>query len=138
MRSARTIRSAVILATLLLSAVAVASWSPVLPADAASVPHLRLERAEPAADSVVEESPEEIRLFFSEVPGIEGTTVRLADSAGELVAASAAAANPDDGRQVFIRPESALAPGEYTVHWRVIAADGHAQRGTFVFGVRGG
>jgi copper resistance protein C len=98
--------------------------------------HLRLERTEPAGDEVVTEAPAEIRLFFSEAPQMRGTTVRLADAAGELVATTGATADEDDPREVYIRPDGELADGPYTVHWRVIAQDGHAQNGTFEFRVQ--
>jgi copper resistance protein C len=98
-------------------------------------PHLRLERSSPAADTTVATSPPEIRLFFSEAPQMTGTTVRLANAAEELVETTAAAADREDPKQVFIRPVAPLAAGSYTVHWRVIAQDGHTQRGSFDFRV---
>jgi len=99
------------------------------------VPHLRLVATSPAADSTVIGSPAEIRLSFSEPPQMRGTTVRLTRGAEELVESTAAAADPEDAKELFIRPVSPLAPGTYTVHWRVIAEDGHTQRGTFEFRV---
>jgi methionine-rich copper-binding protein CopC len=101
-------------------------------------PHLRLVRTTPAADTTVAASPAEIRLFFSEAPQMRGTSVRLADAANNLVASTEAAADAEDARQVWIAPEAPLAPGRYTVHWRVIAQDGHTQRGSFSFRVGGG
>lgn len=99
--------------------------------------HLRLTATFPAADTVVTEPPDEIRLWFSESPEMNGTAVRLADAGGGLVPTSDAVADEEDPRQVFILPREPLAPGEYTVHWRVIAQDGHAQNGTFGFEIRG-
>jgi methionine-rich copper-binding protein CopC len=98
--------------------------------------HLRLTASFPAADTVVTEPPEEVRLWFSEPPQMHGTAVRLADARGELVPTTDAVADEEDPRQVFIRPRAPLGPGEYTVHWRVIAQDGHAQNGTFGFELR--
>jgi len=108
-----------------------------LMSDPGTVLHLRLDSTEPAAGTALPASPEEIRLFFSEPPQMQGTTVRLADAGGELVATTEAVADEADARQVFIVPAEPLAPGAYTVHWRVIAQDGHAQRGDFDFEVRG-
>lgn len=102
----------------------------------ASILHLRLNRTAPAADSTVTGSPEEIRLFFSEPPQMRGTSVRLADTADNLVPSTEAVADEDDPRQVWINPSAPLSPGSYTVHWRVIAQDGHTQRGNFTFRVR--
>ncbi|HSJ25305.1 MAG TPA: copper resistance protein CopC [Longimicrobiales bacterium] len=105
-------------------------------ADAAAR-HLRLDWSRPAADTVLAASPAEIRLGFSEAPQMNGTTVRLTLGSDQLVVTTAAAADPQDGRQVFIQPEAPLAAGTYTVHWRVLARDGHAQRGTFTFRIGG-
>jgi copper resistance protein C len=103
----------------------------------AEIPHLRLVSSSPAADTTLAQSPAEIRLFFSEPPQMRGTSVRLADAGDNLVASSDAAADSEDARQVWIAPEAPLAPGRYTVHWRVIAEDGHTQRGSFSFQVGG-
>ncbi|TVP45414.1 MAG: copper resistance protein CopC [Gemmatimonadales bacterium] len=105
------------------------------PAAEGSAPHLRLLSSSPQADTVVGTAPAEIRLVFSEPPQMRGTTVRLVNASEELVATSSAAADPEDARQVFIRPESTLPAGSYTVMWRVIAQDGHTQRGDFDFSV---
>jgi copper resistance protein C len=95
--------------------------------------HLRLAATSPAADTVVTEPPAEVRLWFSEPPQMRGTSLRLADGGGELVPTTDAVADEEDPSQVFIRPLDTLGPGEYTVHWRVIAQDGHAQNGNFGF-----
>jgi len=107
-------------------------------AEPPAAPHLRLVATQPAADTVLASAPEEIRLFFSEAPQMRGTTVRLVNAAEELVPTTAAAADPEDGRQVFIRPTAGLAAGIYTVQWRVIAQDGHTQRGDFGFRIGSG
>jgi len=99
------------------------------------VVHLRLLSTAPAADTVLAASPAEVRLVFSEPPQMGGTTVRLVNAAEELVASTDAAADPEDAKEVFIRPESPLPAGTYTVMWRVIAQDGHTQRGEFAFRV---
>ncbi|TVR66336.1 MAG: copper resistance protein CopC [Gemmatimonadales bacterium] len=125
-----------------VAALALAAWggaATVLaePAHADEIVHLRLNSTQPEADAAVAESPAEIRLFYSEPPQMDGTSVRLADAEGELVPTSEATADPDDAREVFIVPDEPLAPGTYTVHWRTIAQDGHAQRGDFSFRVTG-
>ena len=105
-----------------------------VPAESPAPPHLELLRAEPAADSTATEVPTEVRLYFSEAPVMSGTTVRLVDAAEELVPTGETVADEDDPRQIYIElAEEGLLPGDYTVHWRVIAQDGHAQRGVFGF-----
>jgi methionine-rich copper-binding protein CopC len=100
--------------------------------------HLELRRTEPAADSTVVGSPEEVRLIFSEPPRMDGTRIRLVDGSDELVPTTDATAEEEDHREVYIRPRSELAPDTYTVHWRTIAQDGHAQSGSFRFHVAAG
>lgn len=134
--TSRTLFSSALAGFLLLGGMLSAHPAPVGEALADDgVPHLRLVATSPAADSAVAGSPAEIRLFFSEAPQMRGTTVRLTRGAEELVESTAAAADPEDAKELFIRPVSPLAPGTYTVHWRVIAEDGHTQRGTFEFRV---
>ncbi|TVP80260.1 MAG: copper resistance protein CopC [Gemmatimonadales bacterium] len=97
--------------------------------------HLELRDSDPKADSTIVEAPSEVRLFFSEPPQMHGTSVRLVTEDEELVETTDAVADEEDPRQVFITPgeDVTLEDGTYTVMWRVIAQDGHAQRGEFVF-----
>lgn len=123
-------------ATAALAAVAAGAFLAPPSSHADEALHLRLLATSPAADSVITESPEEVRLWFSEPPQAGGTAVRLTDEEGELVPSTEAAPDDEDPTQVFIRPRGRLAPGAYTVHWRVIAQDGHAQNGSFAFELR--
>ncbi len=125
----------VLLALAFLTVGAAAAIDSPEDAAAASVRHLALKNSVPAADESVGGALKEIRLFFTEVPQVEGTSIRIADDMNELVASSEAAADGGDPSQVFIQPESALVPGAYTVHWRAIAQDGHAVNGDFGFQV---
>ncbi len=130
-----SLRTISVPSALLFALFLAAGLAPQADASADEVPHLRLVSTSPAADTIVAESPSEIRLFFSEPPQMQGTTVRVADASEALVASTAVAADGDDPRQVYIRPVAALGAGSYTVHWRVIAQDGHTQRGSFGFRV---
>ncbi len=97
--------------------------------------HLELERTASEANASVEESPAEIRLWFSERPLMFGTTIHLEDSARKLVPATDAQADRDP-RQIFIRPRVPLRTGRYTVEWRAVAEDGHYIDGIFNFDVQ--
>ncbi|CAN5777498.1 hypothetical protein BH23GEM11_BH23GEM11_21210 [soil metagenome] len=121
----------------LLAMLVLLSGARLAPAAEGTTPHLRLVSSSPAADSVVESSPDTIRLHFSEAPQMRGTTVRPTNAADELVATTDAAAHPEDPTELFIGPGAPLAAGAYTVHWRVIAQDGHTLRGEFGFRVGG-
>lgn len=101
----------------------------------ASVPlHLRLERSEPAADSVVT-APSEIRLWFSQSTQEDATSIRLLDSAGEPVPTGRIQAFEDRAVHAVPVPHE-LESGRYTVAWRTMAQDGHVIRGDFEFTVR--
>ena len=102
---------------------------------AATFRHLALRSSVPTADATVGRTLDEVRLFFTEVPQIDATSIRIADGMNELVPSTEAAADGEDPSQVFIRPETALEPGSYTVHWRAMAQDGHAENGEFRFQV---
>jgi copper resistance protein C len=97
--------------------------------------HLELRRTIPATDTTVTQGPTEVRLIFSEPPQIDGTSVRVTDGADELIPSTDATADEEDPQEVFVRFEERLPPDEYTVFWRTIAQDGHAQNGTFRFQV---
>lgn len=134
-RTARLLLSGALTLLLLAPAIGVATATE---SEAAVALHLSLRGSVPAADSTLTEAPTEVRLIFSEEPQISGTRVRLVDSSEELVATSEATADEDDAREVYIRANAPLADGTYSVIWRTIAQDGHAQNGTFEFTVRAG
>ena len=98
--------------------------------------HLRLVRAEPAADSTVTVAPTEIRLFFSEAPQIRVTTVKLLDATSQEVTIGTAKADERDGKIVMAPITGTVAPGTWTVSWRTMARDGHVVSGDFRFTLR--
>lgn len=108
------------------------------PATAADVyvRHLQLLGSTPAADAVVTESPAEIRTVFSEPPQPRGSSLRLTQGR-RVIETTDTEVYAEDTRQLLLRPVGTLAPGTYTVHWRVIAQDGHTQRGTYDFRIAG-
>ncbi len=113
----------VLLATLVLG--------PIGPASA----HDELVSTEPAADAVLEASPPAVALEFSEdVLAVSASfvpTVILSGPSGEVALGDPAV----DGKRVSAAVPEALAPGAYSVIWRVVSADGHPVSGTFAFSV---
>lgn len=104
-------------------------------AEPTAVRHLTLVSTNPSADTVLAEGPEEIRLVFSEAPREGGTTLRLTGAGNALMATTDATRDSDNPTQYFFRPQAPLPAGDYTVHWRTVANDGHTMRGTFGFRV---
>lgn len=100
--------------------------------------HAVLVRSEPAANAVLAESPQEVRLWFSEVISPEFSTVRLLDAGGqpiELVAIRVDSATKD---LITLSPP-ALPEGVYSVNWWVLSeTDGHLTEGFIVFRIGGG
>jgi methionine-rich copper-binding protein CopC len=128
-KAVRIARVAVATSTLLVAGAVLPSPGPIgSEAQAASFRHLTLQRTAPEADAAVAGPVQEIRLFFSEAPQMDGTSVTLVTGNETPVAATAAAADQEDATQVFIRPDTPLTAGTYKVHWRGIAEDGHVFR----------
>lgn len=96
--------------------------------------HFALTKSTPEANSEVS-SPDEIRLWFSQVPQEGSMSVRLLDADGELVETGDAARDASDGRVWSVAIGHRLAPGPYTVSWRGIGDDGHVVRGEVPFAV---
>lgn len=120
--------------TVALSIAMICGLVAAMPAD---VPHFALSRSMPAADASVEASPAEIRLWFTEEPE-EGTTqIRLVEAEDAGVHVMDVAQDEEDSRSFYIEMHGTLAPGDYTVSWRGMGADGHVVRDTFTFTVTG-
>lgn len=110
---------------------------PVLPGGAGGrvLAHAQLVASSPGAGAVLPESPDELRLVFSEpleaslssldVYGQDGTP--LIDHGGEI--------DPDDPF-ALVMTEPDLPDGVYSLTWRSLSsADGHSAEGFFTFGV---
>jgi len=94
--------------------------------------HGALERANPKAGSVLKAAPAQVKLRFSEKLEVKFTTVEITDAAGQRVEAGPAQA---EGNNVEV-PLKPLAPGTYTVSWRVVSVDTHTTSGRFSFELR--
>jgi methionine-rich copper-binding protein CopC len=98
---------------------------------AVAVAHAEFVSSTPADGDVVEGSPPTVTAVFTE-PLADGSVMRIRNSAGEVVGEGRVdAANPE---RMVIEPGE-LAPGEYSVQWRALAADRHQELGTFSFTV---
>jgi copper resistance protein C len=96
--------------------------------------HSGLQRAEPPVESTLKRSPKELKLYFSERLEPAYSRARVEDGQGARV-------DRDDSRvdrsnplllRVTLPP---LAPGTYTVIWRVLSVDSHITEGRFTFRV---
>lgn len=97
--------------------------------------HAFLDRAEPGVGSTLAAAPAQVRIWFTEALEPAFSTIAVTDAQGGAVAdgkAKVDAANPML-LEVGLKP---LAPGTYTVRWRVISVDAHPTQGDFAFTVK--
>src|SRR5438105_5066743 len=95
--------------------------------------HAHLKRSEPAAGSKVRESPQLIRLWFSEAPELAMTLISLKDSSGKEFSLGRPESDRANPLALSIRISQPLPAGRYTVAWRTAASDGHPSHGSFSF-----
>ena len=92
-------------------------------------------QAEPAANTILEEAPDQLRIWFNEPIVPDLSRISLLTQAGQAIEAGAAASGDDENRSlVLVLPE--MGNGTYLVSWQVLSAvDGHTTTGTYSFGV---
>jgi len=96
--------------------------------------HNELRQSFPTAGQVLNESPPEIRLTFSEPSA--NVFIKLYDRQfQEIAGLQVLAAAPDASEAIVQVPK--LKAGTYTVQWLTLSADNHTVSGTFQFEVRG-
>lgn len=114
---------------ILVAALAAAGTSPL---------HTELKESDPAADTVLEASPDAVTLTYTtDVQlALSTVTVRAPGVEGALAPAGELAYLADDRHDVLVLPLSApLGPGGYTVAWTTAGPDGHGISGDFGFRV---
>src|SRR5687767_6391426 len=84
------------------------------------VRHITFQKSAPADGEAVSGSVLEIRLFCSGAPLLRGASVRIVTGSRSLVRSSPPAVDPKDPKQLFVKIDSALAPGSYVIQWRCI------------------
>lgn len=94
--------------------------------------HAQQEGSDPTHESTIDDSPEQIPVWFDHEMRLTFFEVSGPDGAVDLL--------ERPGRTPVSRFETALsnalAPGEYTVRWRGLAEDGHTMFDEFYFTVR--
>lgn len=124
----RALGLAAILTTLLAVAVTVGGSARV------ALAHAELISASPGNQSVLDESPTEIVLGFSEAVDPIEPTIRLVDDQGaEVEIGGVSQPGGSDTMRADIPEE--LADGTYVVAWQALSADSHRVRGAFTFSV---
>lgn len=96
--------------------------------------HFSLSRSEPVAETTVA-PPEELRLWFTQAPQDNSTSIRLL-AGGAVVETGPAIRDAEDDKVYSVAVGRTLEEGGYNVAWRAMAADGHVVRGEIPFTVR--
>ena len=94
--------------------------------------HMAVRRTMPEADAVLSESPQQVRIWFTQSPDPAISRLALEGANGEVSLDT----RVQDDRSLMAPLPSALEAGTYTVKWRTAGDDGHTQRGDFAFTVR--
>lgn len=95
--------------------------------------HAALTRSVPGNREVLAHPPEAIHLTFNEKVEAKFSKVSVEDAQGKPVALGAPAVAIDDPYALQAPLSGPLAPGRYTVRYRVLSQDGHVIERSFVF-----
>jgi copper resistance protein C len=96
--------------------------------------HAFLDRSEPRVGSMVPTAPTEVRIWFTQELEPAFSTVAVTDANGRPATSAAAHLDAHDATLLEV-PLTKIAPGQYTVSWRVVSVDTHVTEGRFTFRV---
>src|SRR5512145_357628 len=107
----------------------------VLLAHASAWAHAVPTTMRPAANAVLPQPPQEIRIRFSERLEARASSLQVFDAHGSRLGHETAVVAPTDP-WLYHLALPAIEAGVYTVSWRVMSADdGHVTEGTYIFAV---
>ena len=95
--------------------------------------HADLQVSTPADGESLDIAPEEIRLTFSEELFEELVEISILDAAGDLYSTIEVEQTPPPGTDVIFPWPAQAPPGDYSIAYRVVSADGHPVTGTISF-----
>ncbi len=99
--------------------------------------HARLLNSTPTAGALLDAPPEKVELSFSEEVSLQFSSIKLYDRSRKELPVGALGHEGQDVTYVSAALPVDLAPGTYTVVWRVLSAvDGHVTTGNLAFRVR--
>ena len=104
-------------------------------APAAADAHAVLVKSSPARRAVMSVPPPRVELTFNERLEPAYSTMSVWGAAESRVDDSKIVVGPDDPRRLSVGLKP-VAPGTYTVKFRVLSVDGHLVEGTYAFEVR--
>lgn len=97
--------------------------------------HAILVKSTPEKESTITDAPDEVLLIFNDSVGQEFLALAVIDPSGKRVDNHDAKLDFTDHSHLRASV-SKLAPGRYTVRYRVLSADGHVVTGKYFFDVK--
>jgi copper resistance protein C len=101
-------------------------------ASTVALAHTELETSMPADKSVLENSPKQIVLTFSEGAKLTAVSIERRGGAKQEIRPL-----PAEMSEKFVLAAPALEPGAYVISWRAVADDMHVSSGEIGFEIRG-
>jgi len=98
--------------------------------------HSMLVKAEPPRRAVLAKTPTQVRLWFNEELEGEYASLIVLDAEKHPVTEIKPQLAPDDPKSIVL-PLPELAPGKYSVKFRVLSVDGHVVESFLDFKVKG-
>ncbi|MCA0374748.1 MAG: copper resistance protein CopC [Gemmatimonadetes bacterium] len=118
---------------LIVTAAAVAPVAALIAA--APLPHLKLKRAFPAADTTLTSSPDAVKLWLTEATDPATSSIVVTKGGAPVATAKLTrGATLDD--PLTAKFSAAPGDGAYTVTWKAMSKDGHVVNGTYGFTVK--
>jgi len=103
---------------------------------ASAFAHSMLVKAEPPRRAVLTKSPTQVRLWFNEKIEADYASLVVLDAKKQPITDLKPILAPDDQKSILL-PLPELAPGKYSVKFRVLSVDGHVVESAFDFTVKG-
>lgn len=98
--------------------------------------HALLVKAEPARRGALVQAPRQVKLWFNEEIEPAYTKLAVLDATGKPVTGEKFQV-PADDRKLMVLALPVLAPGKYTVKFRVLSVDGHVVESSYDFVLKG-
>ena len=98
-------------------------------------PHARLSKSVPANRAVLSTTPGSVQLWFSERLEARFCHLSVWNAAKQQVDSGDTRVDPENSKKLFVSLP-VLAPGIYTVKYRVLSVDSHIVEDQFSFTVR--
>lgn len=103
---------------------------------APALAHAALVKTEPPRRAVLAKAPAQVRLWFNEEIESAYASLVVLDTGKNPVTGVKPQLSPGDQKSIVL-PLPELAPGKYSVKFRVLSLDGHVIQSSFDFTVKG-